>query len=132
MGTDTEFMRQTQAASWLAFFGSTSTLFCCALPAIFVTLGAGATFSSLISAAPQLVWLSEYKETVFGAAAFLLLVAGILHWRARSQPCPTDPALARMCARTRRFSLTIYGFSVAVFFVGSFFAFVAPWLERQT
>jgi hypothetical protein len=131
MRTEFESLKQTRAASWLSLFGGTSTLICCALPALFVALGAGAAFSSLISAVPQLIWLSEHKEAVFGAAAFLLLVTGSLHWRARSLPCPSDPALAQACARTRRISVTIYAISLAFFVVGGFFAFVVPWISVQ-
>lgn len=120
--------KQSKAASVLSLFASGSTLVCCALPALLVTLGAGAALSSLAASVPQLVWLSEHKESVFAAAALMLAVAGFLQWRARSLPCPADPALAAACARTRKTSLVTYFISLAIFLTGGFFAFVAPLL----
>ena len=45
----------------LTLLASTSTLICCALPALFVAIGAGATFASMVNAFPQLVIISHYK-----------------------------------------------------------------------
>ncbi len=122
---------QSKLASLLSLFTSGGTLVCCALPALLVTLGAGAALSSLVSAVPQLVWLSEHKEGVFLAAAVMLAVAGVMQWRARSLPCPTDPALAAACTRTRKTSLRVYFISLAIFLAGGFFAFIAPLLIEQ-
>jgi hypothetical protein len=65
----------------VSLFTSTSTLICCALPALLVAVGAGAALSSLVSAVPQLVWISEHKTPVFAFAGAMLLLAGlILNW----------------------------------------------------
>lgn len=121
-------LHKSRAASVLSLFTSASTLVCCALPALLVALGAGAALSSLVSAVPQLVWLSEYKAGVFAFAGAMLVVSGALQWRARSLPCPLDPQLAAACTRTRRHSTVIYGLAVGMYMVGGFFAFVAPLL----
>ncbi len=115
-------------ATWASLAASSSTLVCCALPALLVALGAGAALSSLVSAVPQLVVLSEHKELVFAAAGLMLAASGALQWRNRSAPCPTDPALRRACLRTRAVSLRVYWASVALFAVGGWFAFVQPLL----
>ena len=120
--------RLGSTTSWLSIFTSASTLICCALPALLVGIGAGATLISLTSAFPQLIWLSEHKIALFILAGSMLLVAGSLQWRARSLPCPIDPALARACARQRRTSWTVYAVSCLIYLVGGFFAFVAPLL----
>jgi hypothetical protein len=112
----------------LSLFTSGSTLICCALPALLVSIGAGAALSSLVTALPQLVWFSEHKEAVFGFAGVMLLVSGLLQWRARSLPCPIDPDLAARCMSTRRASLRVYWFSLAIYGTGAFFAFIAPLL----
>ena len=115
--------------AWLAFgalIASTGTLVCCVLPAAMVAVGAGAALAGLVSAVPQLVWMSAHKGTVFGVAAALLLVAGFALWRARSMPCPADPALARACLRLRALSATVYVVAVAAFALGSTFAFIVP------
>lgn len=108
---------------------STSTLACCVLPVVLVSLGAGATLVSLLSAFPQLIWLSEHKAMVFGAVALSQLAGGMVLWRARRLPCPTDPAAARACARWRRLSAALYGLSVTAFAMGASFAFLLPYLD---
>ena len=115
-------------ANVLSLFTSLSTLVCCALPALFVAVGAGAALAGLVSSVPQLVWISEHKTAVFGLAGAMLLLAGMLQWRARHAPCPADPQLATACRRTRRNSLHVYLLSLAIFAVGAWFAFVAPLL----
>lgn len=49
---------------YLALFSSVGTLVCCALPALLVLSGFGATVASLLSAAPWLVTLSRHKAYV--------------------------------------------------------------------
>lgn len=114
--------------SVFSLFTSISTLVCCALPALLVTIGAGAVLSSLVSNVPQLVWISNHKPEVFGLAGSMLLLAGWFQWRSRNAPCPADPELAEVCRRARRNSKIVYWVSVATFLVGAWFAFVAPLL----
>jgi hypothetical protein len=105
---------------------SSATLVCCVLPAVLVSVGAGAALVGLVSAFPQLVWLSENKAWVFGITAILLALSGALLWHARSLPCPADPAAARSCTRLRRISGILYLVAVGSFGVGAVFAFVIP------
>lgn len=116
-------------ASLASLLASSGTLVCCALPALLVTLGAGAVLSSLVSAVPQLVWLSEHKEGLFITAGLMLTASGWLQWRHRTAPCPTDPALRSACLRTRKASARVYGVSVLIFVAGGWFAFVQPALS---
>ena len=103
---------------------STTTLLCCVLPAVLVSLGAGAVLVGLVSSVPQLVWLSEHKAGVFAVAGGLLAISGILLWRARRLPCPVEPSAARSCMRLRRISAVLYGVSLLSFLAGALFAFV--------
>lgn len=103
---------------------SASTLVCCALPALFVTLGAGATLAGLVSSYPQLVWFTEQKKWVFAIAALLLAAGGWLQWKARNAPCPVNPDAARACMRLRRHGRVIYTLSVLLYLTGFFFAFL--------
>jgi hypothetical protein len=121
-------IRQSAWSAWAALAASSGTLVCCALPALLVTLGAGAALSSLVSVFPQIVWLSEHKALVFGTAVAAMAVAGALQWRNRTAPCPTDPALRNACLRTRRWSLRVYLASLLLLAIGAWFAFVQPWL----
>ena len=111
--------------SGLSLFGSIGTLLCCALPALLVSIGAGAVLAGLVSNVPQLIWLSERKIPLFGASAALLLIAGCLLWRQRKAPCPTDPIQARACKYFRRISLWLYFTALILYAVGFFFAFLA-------
>lgn len=110
-------------------FSSAGTLICCALPALFVALGAGGTLVSLFSNVPQLIWLSEHKGWVFGVAGALLGFCGLLQLRARSLPCPTDPALAEACRSARRWTGPAFFVALGLFIVGALFAFGPHLLE---
>ena len=121
-------LKNVKFANILSLFTSGSTLICCALPATLVAIGSAATLASLVSHFPQLIWISENKPLVFGLAGAMLAIAGYLQWQARNAPCPADPALAAVCTKTRKNALLIYWLSVAIFGVGAFFAFVAPYL----
>lgn len=111
-----------------ALLASSATLVCCVLPAVMVSLGAGAALAGLVSMAPQLVWLSANKLAVFGIAGATLLVSGALLWHAKRLPCPTEPAAARLCARSRQISQRIYSAAVLAYVAGAAFAFVLPWM----
>ena len=106
-----------------SLLASTATLVCCVLPAVLVSLGAGAVLVGLVSAFPQLVWLSEHKIGVFAVAGALLAVSGALVWRGRRLPCPVEPMAARSCLRLRRMSAILYGASLVSFAAGAVFAF---------
>lgn len=109
----------------LTLFRSFSTLICCALPALLVSLGAGAVMIGLVSAIPQLVWVSEHKVALFIFAGILLALSGVSRYLSRNAPCPADPAQAKACGRIRRISLVVFLFSLALYAVGFFFAFIA-------
>ena len=108
----------------LSLFTSLGTLFCCALPALFVVLGAGAALAGLLSNAPYLIVLSKYKVLLFLISGSLMIISGYLIWRSRNAPCPADPLKARACKRLRIASLAIYFFSVTIYAIGFFFTFI--------
>jgi hypothetical protein len=109
---------------FLSLFLSTSTLLCCALPALFVGLGAGAVFAGLTSAVPQLIWVSEHKVSVFIIAGLLLLISRYLELKNKDKPC--DISQREICEQTRNWSLYIWSLSLIFYGVGLFFAFVLP------
>ena len=111
-----------------ALLASSATLVCCVLPAAFVAIGAGAALAGLVTAIPQLIWLSEHKPLVFISAGALLAISGIALWVGRSAPCPADPRLARSCQRLRRISAIVYTAALASFLLGGAFAFLLPTL----
>ena len=124
--TDTDEIRPPSTLpAFLTLFTSTGTLICCALPALLVSLGAGAVMAGLIEAVPQITWMGKNKALVFALAGALLLASGAWQWHARSLPCPADKAQAAACARARRVSWIVWGLSVALYAIGAFFAFFA-------
>ena len=116
--------RQTVLPS-LSLFTSLGTLLCCALPALLVTLGMGATLVGIVGTVPWITAISEQKAIVFGVSGVLIPLAAFMQWRARNAPCPADPAQAKACSRLRRASWIILGFAAFVYVTGFFFAFIA-------
>ncbi|MEY3528848.1 MAG: hypothetical protein RLZZ549_1335 [Pseudomonadota bacterium] len=123
-------------SSLLTLFASSSTLICCAIPALLVSLGAGAALASLVAvfpqivwiSEPQIVWISENKEIIFLISTLLMVIGGIVQWRNRYTPCPVDPKLRQACLRTRKVSLSIYLISLGLLMIGGWFAFIQPLL----
>jgi hypothetical protein len=123
-------LKRNVGVAFGALLASSATLVCCVLPAALVSIGAGAALVGLISAFPQLVWLSEHKVWVFGIAACLLVASGAMLWHARRLPCPADPVAARSCSRLRRISAGLYFVALGSCSLGALFAFVLPALSR--
>lgn len=109
----------------LALFGSFGTLLCCALPALFVALGAGATLVGIVSAVPQLIWLSAHKRILFGFAGVMLTISAIVRAMSHRAPCPADPSKAKLCIRLRRIGLGVFVVSLGCYAVGFYFEFIA-------
>lgn len=119
-------LRRNAGVAILTLLASTGTLVCCVLPAVMVSLGAGAAVAGLVTAVPQLVWLSVHKALVFGIAFAMLALSGALLWRARRLACPADPALARACVQLRRWSVGLWAVAMLATTAGALFAFVLP------
>jgi hypothetical protein len=112
--------------NFLTLFTSLSTLLCCALPALLVSVGLGFVMAGLASNIPGLIWVSENKTGVFIFAGIMLALNGLWLWVNRNAPCPIDPALRDACIAGRKTSKLIYFVSLACFSIGIFFAYLAP------
>lgn len=112
--------------NYLNLFSSMSTLLCCALPSLLVSLGMGAAIAGLVSDFPQLIWLSEHKVLLFVISGLLLFGNGLLLWKNRNAPCPIDLKQREACLSGRKYSKIIYWVSVAIFLTGATFAFILP------
>lgn len=110
--------------NYLTLFGSMSTLICCALPSLLVSLGMGAVLAGLASNVPGLIWISENKSMMFLFAGIMLLLNGFILWKNRNAPCPVDPKLRDACITGRRASKIIYYVSLAIYALGFLFAYV--------
>lgn len=111
--------------STLSLFTSFSTIICCAMPALLVTLGLGATLASIVSAVPALIWISEYKIGIFIFSGLMLTFTGVVKYITRNEPCPIDPKIAKECSKVKNVSNYIYGTSLVIYLIGFFFAFIA-------
>jgi hypothetical protein len=109
----------------VALLGSFGTLLCCALPAVLVSVGAGAVMASIVTNVPQLVWLSEHKIPLFTFAGITLAISGATTYINRRAPCPVDPVQAKSCRRVRRFAVSVFVMSVVLYAIGFYFAFIA-------
>jgi magnesium-transporting ATPase (P-type) len=121
---ETSLWRQTILPS-LSLFTSTGTLICCALPALLVTLGMGASLAGFVGVFPWITAISEYKVAVFAMAGIMLSLSAWMQWRARHAPCPADARKAKACMRLRKISWGILVFSIVIYVTGIFFAFFA-------
>lgn len=117
-------LRRNLGVAVLTLLASGGTLVCCVLPAVMVALGAGAALAGLVTAVPQLIWLSEHKMGVFGVAFAALALSGLTLWRSRILPCPADPQLAITCQRLRRVSMGVWAVAALCTAVGFVFAFL--------
>jgi len=130
-------MPNQRAAGFLtyaALFTSFSTLLCCALPLLLVTLGLGATVASVVSAAPWLITLSRHKNWTF-ALAGLLIAANFVYLfriapRLQAQACA--PGDASACAGAGRGSRIILWLSAAFYAIGLFSAYLLGPILRMT
>ncbi len=122
---DQEIKPPSVLPATLALFTSVSTLICCALPALLVSIGMGAVMAGLIETVPGITWMGANKPIVFAVAGVVLAASGAWQWHARTLPCPADPEKARACARLRRIGWTFWWISVVAYAVGAFFAFFA-------
>ena len=112
--------------SLLPFFGlftSISTILCCALPIILVTLGMGAVFASLTASFPFITWLAEKSIYLFTIATILLLIGGYFIF-IKPQNCPADKKLAKMCDKTKTFNKIIWWISVIILAISFFFKYI--------
>ena len=121
---DTKFWTQTIIPS-LSLFTSLGTLICCALPALMVTLGMGATLAGLIGVFPYITSISDYKEYTFIISGILIFFGFFSQWSTKNVSCPRDPVKAKLCSKLRSLSWIMLYISLTLFLVGFFFAFIA-------
>ena len=108
---------------FLGLFTSLSTILCCALPIILVTLGMGAVFAGLTANFPFIIWLAQKSSYLFTIASILLLVSGYFVF-IRAQTCPVDKKMAEICAKTKKFNKIVWIFSVIILVISAFFKYL--------
>jgi hypothetical protein len=118
--------------AWVVLFTSSTTLICCALPILLVSLGLGAVSASLFANLPFLVTLAQYKAWIFAASGGVLVLTAWLLFRL-GRACPADPELAEQCEKAHRWDTRIFWVSVGIWVAGFGTAYLAlpiySWLE---
>ncbi len=113
----------------LVLFSSFSTLLCCALPILLVSLGMGAVVASLVSNLPWLITLSQYKAWVFGVTALILIGSYWCLYRP-AKTCPIELEAAKLCHQTHKWNCRFYWVSIIIWCIGAFTAFVFPVIQN--
>lgn len=113
----------------LSLFGSFSTLFCCALPVLFVTLGIGTTFASITAVFPQIHWVTEHKTLLFIVTGILLVISYILMKYSENLSCPIEAEVKReACQNTKHLTKWIFWIAVGMYGAGGLFSYIVPWI----
>ncbi len=110
--------------AWIVLFTSSSTLICCALPILLVSLGLGAVSATLFASFPILVTLAQYKTWMFSGSAVVLALTGWLLYRP-GRACPADPDLAEQCERAHRWNMRFFWVAEAVWMAGAAAAYLS-------
>lgn len=108
------FPKCSSIVEYMGLFASVSTLMCCALPSLFVMLGLGVMFASLISVFPSLKWFGQHSTLLFVFAGIMLLINGFVMYQNRNKPCKIGKK-AKSCTTSRRLSKYIFVFSVVAY-----------------
>lgn len=112
--------------TFFSLFGSLSTLFCCALPVLLVSIGMGATFASMTSTFPQIIWLTERKDMLFAITAVLLVVSFLMMKKSESLACPIDADQAEVCGEAKNSTKIVFWTTVIIYLVGFSFSYIIP------
>ena len=114
--------------SFVNLFTSLSTLFCCALPALFVLLGAGAAFAGLTREIPQLIWIAENKNAFFLVGGVSLTLSVLLP---RLVPPPEVCEIDENggdCQTTKDWTKPLWWFAFIAYGIGALFAYILPFI----
>lgn len=111
--------------SVLALFTSVGTLFCCALPALLVTIGLGTVVLSAVSAFPWLIPLAKHEEWLFLGAGVLIGLNFFLVYRPQKQVACDVQAGEQGCQVAGRWNKLVLWLSVGIYAIGVFMAYLA-------
>lgn len=114
---------------WFVLLASTTTLICCALPIILVTLGLGAVSAALFSNLPFLVDLARHKVWFFSGSFLLLAFAAWALYRP-GRSCPADPVLAKKCETADKWNRRVFWGAATIWLVGFAAAYLSLPLLR--
>lgn len=120
---------ETRPWGWAVLLTSLTTLLCCALPIVLVSLGFGAVWAAIYANFAVVGFIAQHKLWFFaGSAALIVLAAYALYRPGRA--CPADPALAEKCRRADRWNRRLVLASGVIWLTGFAAAYLAlPLME---
>jgi len=111
-----------KVVDFFSLFGSSATLFCCAIPATLSVFVGGAAIGSFVSVFPWVIPLSRHKGLLFLVAGSLLLFNGILTLRPKGKvACALTGG--KGCDVAGAFTRRMFWFSVSLYGIGAFAAY---------
>lgn len=115
---------ETTRWGWLVLFATATTLFCCALPIILVSLGLGSLWAALYANIAPIGFVAENKQWFFGGSAALLLLSAYALYRP-DRSCPTDHMLTAKCRSAELWNKRLLIAASLVWLVGAAAAYLA-------
>lgn len=109
---------------WLTLFASTTTLLCCALPILLVTIGLGAVSAAMFANIPFLAFLAQHKLWLFLFSFCMLAISAWSVYRP-GRTCPVDPVEAAQCAKADKWNKRVLMVSIIIWCIG----FIAAYLS---
>ena len=109
---------------WLMFSGfvaSLTTLFCCALPIILVSLGLGSVMAGLLSHLPWLIWISEHAIYFFILTFILLVISGYMIFY-KPDSCTLDNL--KQCQSKQTYAKVIWLVTLIILIIGFIFKYL--------
>lgn len=115
--------------NFLALFGSTGTLICCAIPAALAALAGGTAILSYISLFPWVIPLSRRKGWIFLVAGILIALNGVLTFRPQGKlACAITGG--KGCELAGSFSKITFWIAAWIYSAGTFMTYgIVPLLE---
>ena len=110
--------------SFLNFFASFSTLFCCTIPALLSLIASSAVVGIYVGMFPWLIPFSQYKTPLFIITGILLVTNFII---LKTKPaCEVDNK--EICLQTGKWSYRLFFFSCSLYVLGVLFSYLIPWV----
>jgi len=109
---------------WAVVLASSTTLVCCTLPIVLVSLGLGAVSAALFANVPGVTFVAANKLWFFATSAVLIALGAWALFRP-GRTCPSDPVLAARCAAADRWNRRLLGLAGGLWLIGFASAYLA-------
>ena len=112
--------------SWLQATGiirALSTLLCCALPIVLVSLGLGTVLAWLVSHLPWLVWVSEHAIYFISLTLILLIISGYLVFFHPSSCDIQNKKNLDECHNRQKYAKIIWFVTAIILLIGAIFKY---------